>query len=224
VPVDEAFRRIVATLREGREVEYGLLGVYLESLGDRGGLLGQEAQGALVREAMPGGPADRAGLRPGDVITRAGQAPVFSSDALMLAVSKLPPLATIEIRFLRLDREQTARVELSKAQPHGEQIVTAPTQTWRGLRVDFATAVENYATAARQGGIDPDGCVAVRHVEPQSPAWKAGLRAGTFISRIAERQVQTPDEFYAAAAEASGEVVLQIPQPDRPQQVTIEAT
>jgi serine protease Do len=225
IPVDDAFRRIVQTLRDGREVEYGLLGVRLHPMGDRGGILGAASRGALVQEVMPGAPADRAGLKAGDVITEVAGAPVFSSDSLMLAVSQQPPLATTPIRFLRNGREQTARVELSKSQQHGEQIVTAPTETWRGLRVDFATAVENYATAARQGGTDPRGCVAVRHVEPHSPAWKAGLRTGTFISHVAHRQVSSPEEFYAATLRQSGNVTLRLPLPqNESQQVTVEGT
>jgi S1-C subfamily serine protease len=222
VPVDNAFRRIVESLRAGREVEYGLLGVSLEGVGNRGGILGRGPQGALVREVVPGGPADRAGLKMGDVITQVGEAPVDTSDALMLAVSQQPPLATVEIEYSRNDRDESVRVTLSKAVAHGEQIVTVPAATWRGLQVDFATAVEGYAAAARQGGVDSKGCVAVRHVEPQSPAWKAGLRAGSFISRINEHSVQTPDEFHSIVDAQTGDVVLQIALPqNESQQVTV---
>jgi S1-C subfamily serine protease len=210
IPVDDAFRRIVETLRDGREVEYGLLGVFLQSIGEAGGILGHEPQGALVREVMPGGPADRAGLEAGDRIIQVGATPVYTSDALMLAVSKEPPLATTVIRFLRNDREQTASAELSKAVPQGEQIVTAPAVAWRGLRVDFATAVEAYASIARQGGFRAADCVAIRRVEPHSPAWNAGLREGAFISHVAQRQVGSPAQFHAMTEGLSGDVVLQL--------------
>jgi serine protease Do len=191
--------------------------------GDRVGRLGDGSRGARVRDVMPGAPADRAGLKPGDVITTVADAPIHSSDTLMLAVSKQPPLATTPIRFVRDGREQSARVELSKAQPHGEQIVTALVRSWRGLRVDYATAVEGYATAVGQRGTDVRGCVAIRHVEPHSAAWKAGLRAGTFISHVAYRHVRSPDEFYEAVERQSGDVMLRTPLPqNESQQVTVK--
>lgn len=225
IPVDEAFRRMVETLRHGREIEYGLLGVYLGNMGDRGGILRRQTQGAMVREVMPGGPADRAGLRPGDVITQVAGTPTPSSDALMLAVSKQPPLATVEIGFLRNERARTTDARLSKAVPQGEQIVTEPAVAWRGLRVDFATAVEGYPTAAAQRAIDPQGCVAVRHVEPHSPAWEAGIRAGTFISHVAQRQIRTPEEFYSIAGREDGDVIVRIPRPqNESEQVVVEAS
>ena len=37
-------------------------------------------------------------------------------------------------------------------------------------------------------------------VQPDSPAWKAGLRSGAFISHIGARRVRTPEDFYTAAA------------------------
>jgi S1-C subfamily serine protease len=214
IPVDEAFRRIVDTLREGREVEYGLLGVFLEPTGNRGGILARQTQGALVREVIRGGPAERAGLRTGDVVTQVGETPVPTPDALMLAVCKHPPLAALVIGFVRDDRDQTVRVELSKAVPHGEQIVTEPSTKWRGLTIDFATAVEAYANAARQEDFEADQCVAVRHVEPYSPAWKAGLRAGSFISHIDRRPVKSPGEFHTIAdGLRTGDVVLKLAPP-----------
>lgn len=225
IPVDAAFRRIIATLREGREVEYGLLGVYLESIGTRGGMLALQPQGALVKETIPGGPADKAGLRTGDLITRVGNSPIRSSNDLMLAVGKQPPLAVVEIGYLRDDREETVRVELSKAVPHGERVVRTPAGTWRGMQVDFATAVESYPTAARQGGVDSSACVAVRHVEPHTAAWKAGLRAGSFISHVNEQPVHTPDDFYKVVNGQPGPVVIQVALPQREtQQITVDST
>jgi S1-C subfamily serine protease len=213
IPVDDAFRRIVETLRQGREVEYGLLGVILDNMNNRGGILARRPQGALVREAIAGGPAERAGLQMGDLIVQVGGTPIRKSDELILAISKQPPLATTQVMYLRDDREQTASVELSKAVPHGEQVVTTPADTWRGMQIDFATAVESFPTAARQDGISLSACVAVRHVEPHTAAWKAGLRAGTFISHVNERPVHSPDEFFKIAKAQTGRVVVQVPLP-----------
>ena len=47
-------------------------------------------------------------------------------------------------------------------------------------------------------------------VERDSPAWKAGLRRGEYISHVGKRRVSTPAEFYEAVAELKGDVRLRL--------------
>ena len=67
VPMDEAMVRVIGVLKEGREVEYGLLGVETENLlADE---LRRGVRGMRVRRVWESTPADRAGLKPGDIIS-----------------------------------------------------------------------------------------------------------------------------------------------------------
>ena len=88
------------------------------------------------------------------------------------------------------------------------QIGTAPLKQWRGMRVDYSTAAPSFHQLGVQ--LDPGGCVYVSEVAGDSPAWRAGLRPGVFISRVENKPVTTPEEFYAAVAGLQGEVALQV--------------
>jgi len=88
IPVDQTFRRVVDTLKQGREVEYGFLGVQPVDLPLSERLAG--LQGLRVERVVPGTPAARSGLRTDDIIVAVDGRPVADSDALMLQVGRLP--------------------------------------------------------------------------------------------------------------------------------------
>ncbi|MEM8866533.1 MAG: trypsin-like peptidase domain-containing protein, partial [Planctomycetota bacterium] len=67
IPMNAAFRRIVDTLKEGKEVEYGLLGISFSVSARSKTTDGR--YGIAVQQAYAGGPAGRAGLRSRDIIT-----------------------------------------------------------------------------------------------------------------------------------------------------------
>jgi serine protease Do len=108
----------------------------------------------------------------------------------------------------RSGRKIEVPVELSKKRVEGPRpgIAEVPAPSWRGLKVEYATAAPLFREQSRD--LDPEGCVGVIEVERDSPAWKAGLRPGDFVSHIGKLRVDTPAKFYAAVEEAAGEVKL----------------
>src|SRR5690606_40795822 len=103
-------------------------------------------------------------------------------------------------------------VVLSKYYVTGEQVVTKRPPSWRGIRVDYATALprEQITAAEQSGRIDPEGCVVVAHVEEGSPSWEAGVRPGRFISHVGDTRVTTPEELRQAVAAQDGAADLNI--------------
>jgi S1-C subfamily serine protease len=89
-----------------------------------------------------------------------------------------------------------------------EGYAETPLETWRGLRVEYATAAPLFAERCRD--LDPAGCVGIIDVTRDSPAWKAGLRPGDFLSHLADKRVTTPREFYDAAGSQTGDVALKL--------------
>ena len=198
IPMNAAFRRIINTLKDGREVQYGMLGVGFgqqpfEASGARGSQL-------VLLQVYPGSPAARAGLAAGDSVTQIGGKPVRDFDDVLLAVSLLPPASTTSVTYVRGGRPATAQLTLAKLAPSGRNIVTKWPERWRGMRVDYALALgaADLAQAVASGAYDPNGCVLVRDVEEGSVAWKAGVRKGMFINKIGGQRVSTPAEFHAA--------------------------
>ena len=151
IPVDPTFRRAVETLKQGREVEYGFLGIQPTNLRPQEILAG--LHGMRVGQVVPGTPAARYGLKAGDIVTAVDDTPIYDADGLVLNVGKLPAEAVTRLSVLRGGSPRTIEVTLSKYAVHGKKIVTAADPAWRGLRVDYPTAVvdeEGHSAAARR--------------------------------------------------------------------------
>lgn len=220
IPINRAMRRVVGALREGKEAEYGLLGIQFNPLADaqlprRKG----PTEGVAIEVAYPGSPAHAAGLAAGDRIVRIQGEPIDSADRLQLVVQGIGPGAKADVEFLRSGSLQRTSVLLGKAAIQGRQVVTSRPAPWRGIRVDFSTALPapELQEVAQLGRIDPEGCVLVAEVEKDSPSWLAGVRRGMFISHVGETRVTTPEEFHRATATADDSVNLRFTQPVIPE-------
>lgn len=206
-PVDETFIRVLNKLKAGEEVEYGFLGIQPESLS-----LAEQAkgrQGTRVERVVPGTPADQAGIRGNDLITAVNGEPVYDDDGLVLAVGRLPVDSQVNLQVLRDDRAFQVDVRLTKYPVRGRKVVTAPAKTWRGLAVDYASAVPSQMEGL-WGFPQVSDAVAVTKVEQDSPAWKAGIRPGNLITHVENHPVATPKEFFAAVSGKAGPVRLRL--------------
>jgi serine protease Do len=98
-----------------------------------------------------------------------------------------------------------SKKRLTSARPAYSEL---PEPSWRGMQVEYATAAPLFSEQSRD--LDPAGCVGVIQVERDSPAWKAGMRPGDFVSHVGKDRVATPAQFYAAAGAIAGEVPLKL--------------
>jgi serine protease Do len=204
IPINATFRRIIDRLKEGREVEYGMLGVgFAQSLMAAIGPKRVPASRLTLQQVFAGGPAARAGLQAGDVVLLVGEKPVNDVDEVQLAVSLLPPGAATTIGYERNGQDATTQLTLAKLAAAGKNIVSVQPETWRGMRIDYATALDAIALtqATASGTYSPDGCVLVTEVEESSDAWNAGVRSGMFVSHVGKKRVSTPAEFHAATCD-----------------------
>ena len=220
IPVDQTFRRALETLKLGREVEYGFLGIQPVNLQPREILAGQH--GIRVGQVVPGTPAARYGLKAGDVVTAVDDTPLHDADGLVLSVGRLPVEAIARLSVLRGDRPRTIEVTLDKYAVRGKKIVTTLDPAWRGLRVDYATAVVDEAGTFRGGMSFLDDAVVVIDVAEGSPTWAAGLRRGMLITHIDDIPIRTPGQFTAAAARHRGPVELRLAGDDENPIRTVE--
>ena len=208
IPVDATFRRAVETLVQGREVEYGFLGIQPVNLRQQevlGGL-----HGMRVAQVVRGTPAARFGLKSDDIITAVDDTPIHDADGLVLNVGKLPPEAVAHLSVVRGGTPLKVDVTLSKYAVRGKKIVTVTDPAWRGIRVEYPTAAIDDQGRAAGGMSFVDDAVIVTEVAEDSPAWAAGLRRGMFISQVDRTPVHTPKEFTAAVGRNQGAVQLHI--------------
>lgn len=116
IPVDKNTRRIVATLKSGRKVRYGFLGVEVQEVepDPTGRVVSTRPNlGAVIREIkIPNGPAARAGLKPRDVVIEYDGVLVENHDHLVRLVGFTPVGSEVVITYLRSGVKQRTTVEI----------------------------------------------------------------------------------------------------------------
>ena len=137
--------------------------------------LGSDTRGALIAGVEPGGPADRAGLRAGDVVTRVDGAPLGDSQELFRKVIATQVGREMELTALRDGRRRAVRVRTGvrpvDRDPEGSTSAAGAPQSPLGLGLQGLTRQDARRRGVRQG-------VLVRQVRPDSPAARAGLSEG----------------------------------------------
>jgi len=194
VPMDAAIQRIVKVLKEGKQVEYGFLGVSLGAGAGRGDGVRLDDQFPVIR----GSPAEKAGLKRGDTILKVNGMPVNYNDDLFLALGML--LAGSEARLeVRSALGGTRQVSATLAKYHveGKIIASNLPADVRGIRVDYTSILAQTAPAFGPVMIRPG--VYVKEVKPGSAADKVEIRVLDVITRVNGHSVSTPDEFYQRA-------------------------
>jgi S1-C subfamily serine protease len=155
--------------------------------------------GAQVAQVLPSSPAAQAGLRQGDVVVALNGRPVRGAAELRARLSVVPVGESIDLRVQRGKESQTlkARIgELEQGQVAGGQGV--PLLAGAGL-----------AETERKGLPGRNRAVTVTALEPGSPAFAHGLRAGDLIIGVNQRRVTSVQEL-AKAMQASGRLVLNV--------------
>jgi S1-C subfamily serine protease len=207
IPVDATFRRVLETLMQGREAEYGFLGVRPANLD--AAELAAGLQGIRGRVEQ-GTPAARSGLRDQDIVTSVNNAPIYDSDSLVLQVGRLPVEAVAHLGIIRNGARQSIDVVLSKYPVRGKKVVTIRPEAWRGARVDYPSSYIEPDQSEPLSSRMTDEAVVVSEVEQNTPAAQAGMKRGMLITHVAGQPVRTPREFQAAVSGKNGTVQLRL--------------
>jgi serine protease Do/serine protease DegQ len=122
-------------------------------------------EGALVTRIDASTPAQKSGLRPGDVITVVNGKPIVSQAALRNRLALVPVGESVEIDYLRGGTRGTARLEIAPIPPSTAKSGDGSIPQLQGVRM----------------GDHPDGGVVVSAAEPASLGYEMGLRNGDII-------------------------------------------
>jgi S1-C subfamily serine protease len=186
IPMDAIGKRALGALMEGKEVEYGFIGVKLETLGERG-------SSNIVSMVEAGTPAGEGGIVVRDRIIEVNGQPVRDFESLTLAVNGSPVGRPVKVKILREGTELEKTVFLSKFPVEGEVIATNRPEPWRGMQVDFSSVVAMNQELTLEAMAR--GAVGIGSVQAGSSAELAGLEPGMVVVAVEGKKVRSPEEF-----------------------------
>jgi len=189
IPIDVAME-VVDQLKAGGKVARGWLGVMIQEvtpeLAQSFGL--DKPRGALVGQVLADGPAQKAGIKAGDIIIAFNNQPVRTSSDLPLMVGRTRPGASPPLTVIRDGKEQTLTIQIAELPEDTklqQAIAEPPSSNRLGLMVAELPAGKR--KPGEQG-------VLVKDVD-EGPAASAGIRPGDIITRINNVEVADTDQF-----------------------------
>ena len=205
-------KRIVEPLKRDGRVRRGYLGITVADVDDRYqaafGL--PTSNGVLVQSVEPGSPADRAGIRRGDVVLEANGTVTNSSRALIDAIAYAGPGRAIPLRLLRDGKEQQTRVTTGERPGAVQESQQPGAPQEQNNRIGIAAAPLTPAIRERLRLRDGESGVVVAGVLPGSPADDAGLAPGDVIVEVNGRPLATVEQLREAAAGARAREYLRL--------------
>jgi serine protease Do len=192
IPINVAMN-VVAQLKEQGRVEHGWLGIQLQEVTqDLARSFGLEKpRGALIANVTPGSPADKAGLKTGDVIVAFGDKPLGDSGDLPPLVGTTRPNVTVPMTIVRGGKEQKLDVKLGKLEER--ELKLAGTDEANGQGAKLNVVVGNLTDAQRQQ-LGVEHGVVVRQVSPGVAA-DAGVQPGDVLLQIDGRTVDSAQQL-----------------------------
>jgi len=204
IPVNMA-KQIVEQLIKKGSVTRAWLGVAIqpvtEDIAASFGL--QKAKGALIADVMAGSPAEKAGLKQGDILVTFDGKEIKDARHLQLAVASAPIGKQLVAEIYRDGQLQKITLQLASGES-AEAKKPRPAKTaavWLGLDV------EELPRSKTQAGISG---VIVTAIEPESAAAEGGIQRGDIIISVNQRKTTTLNEYESAMknAEKLGSVTL----------------
>lgn len=165
-------------------------------------------RGALIGDVTSGSPAEKAGLKAGDVITEVDGARITDSADLRVRIASLSPQSTAHLKVLR---EGSARdVNIVLGSKPGEEVASRESgsdSTPEGPRLGVSVEPASQSRSVRGNVARTTGLV-ITGVEQGSAADEVGLRQGDVILEVNRKPVSDPAEFTKIVRAAANEPVL----------------
>jgi serine protease Do len=195
IPVNMA-KGIITQLKETGKVTRGWIGVAIQTvtpdLAQSFGLANEK--GALVSEVVKDGPADKAGVKGGDIILEFDGTTIHEMTALPRMVAATPVGKKVGMKILRDGREMQLTVTVDRLKEK-EEAAAAQVPDKLGMSVSEL----NGELAAHMGTAETKGVVVV-DVKPDSIAEEAGIAKGDVVKEINDMKISTVGDYEKAVA------------------------
>jgi serine protease Do len=202
-------RFVTEQLVNNGKVERGFLGVRPQELTDELTAQFGTEKGALISEVTEDSPAEKAGIKSGDVILKVNETEIRDARHLLMTISKLAPGSEAAVQYLRDGKKSSVTVKLARrddeALARSDGTPGAKDEgVLNGVGVGDITAevrAQLNIPARVKGAI-------ITSIEADSPAAKQGLREGDVIMELDRRPCTNAAEAVKLSEEIKGPKVL----------------
>lgn len=195
IPISVA-KELLPQLKTGKVVR-GWLGIMIQDLtpelSKSFGI--NRTKGVVVADVVKDGPADKAGLKRGDVVTAMNGKEIENSHILSRSVAVTPPGKTVTLEIIRDGKSKEIKVPIGTMPEEGKE--GAPSS---GKESAWGITVQNISPElAKRFGWEPDERgVVIADVQPGSIAADAGLRPGDLIKEVNRQKIQNLRDYTQA--------------------------
>jgi serine protease Do len=204
IPIDVAMQ-VGQQLQTTGHVTRGKLGVVIQNvtqgLADSFGL--PQPEGALVSSVEKGGPAERAGVAPGDVILKLNGQPLKDSTELPVQIASIAPGTSVELEVWRDHAARNVSVKLGAM----EDQRTASNEASHNDGGKLGLAVRPLTEQEQRQGNVKGGLVVER---ASGPAAEAGIQPGDVVLAANGAPIKSADDLRGAVEKSKGHIALLI--------------
>jgi serine protease Do len=209
IPVNMA-RNVTDQIIHGGKVSRAFLGVMIQPVTPdlaKAFKLGK-SEGALISDVSANSPAERAGLKAGDVVTKVDDRFVADSRALQLMIGEMAPGRNVRLTVIHDGNERVYPVTLGEQSGNRNEAGNG-SKASAGRALDGVSLEALTPEFARQYGIarNTNG-VGVRRVDPDSAAAQAGLEPGDLILEVNRQPVSSVEQVHKYVSEGTTDTTL----------------
>ena len=190
IPVNMA-RDLLPQLKKGKVIR-GWLGVMIQKITPelKDKLKLKDERGALVADVTPGAPADKAGIKRGDVIVSFDGKVIKQMKDLPYIVASTPVNKTVLVVVIRKGQEKDFQIKLAELKDDKGSRETGQKKPYLGMTVEELTP-----QLARSLGISETSGLVVVQINNNTPAAEAGLKQDDVILEIDQVTVKNLNQF-----------------------------
>jgi Do/DeqQ family serine protease len=202
IPINLALQ-ITEQLMENGSVDRGFIGIQAQDLNpDLAEAFGvKDNRGAIINSVMPDSPAEKAGLKPGDVITSVNGKSIKSASDVRLHIGLLPVGEKVVFEVLREGKRKRLTAKIA-ANTKAAEKPAAVNPRLEG--VSIGEIDENSPYYGRLKG------VVVADIDRASHAWSSGMRKGDIITSVNRVAIGSMSEFLKSVNGKKGALLLRI--------------
>jgi serine protease Do len=204
IPIAMA-QKVMNSLIDNGKVSRGYLALFPQDIDENmaKAMHLKNTEGALVGDVVEGGPAEKAGVKRGDVITEFNGKKIKDSTDLRNRVAETAPNSSVEMTLLRDGKKENVKVKLAERPVSQAEGTPAQKSAEPGKYEKMGLEIQDLTPSfAKQLGYENAGGVLVAEVVPGTYAEEAGLRRGDLIKEVDHNKIASVGDFDKAIAKS----------------------